>query len=46
MMNWDYLWACLEEATFCAKHYDSLAYWRDRTIDPQWYACYRMGDEL
>lgn len=45
-MNWDFALACYHEAQFCAKHYDENAYWRDHTIDPSWYECYQMGNEL
>ena len=45
-MNFDFAQECWYEAKFCAKHYDSLVYWRDNRIDPEWYACYQMGNEL
>lgn len=45
-MNFYFLEACFCEGQFCAKHYNPIAYWRDRIIDPHWYDCYQMGSEL
>jgi hypothetical protein len=36
----------IEEARFCAKHYDSTNYWKHRKMDRDFLRTYDMGGEL